>query len=373
MPEITHAGVTFIYSERSTGNPSPVESYATDSMRMVRELFIQPGTQEARYAASKYFLGSPVVKEIRSVTTGALIGRWVSRDLPDFFEFTDTSPALIATSVNTMQGVPPGVRVDGVPAWDEDFLVNQYGAVQMNLEYRSTNYEIAADENCLAVPSLPPVFGYFVRNSIGPYPDEGLMQRFIERTWRYAGAVFSIRSGFTCFTPDAGETFPGAANALPNESGYPIWEPKIEYTYVHRELPLTAVPLNAIANCLQTMNAPVFGLNPGNFDPTFWNRTPYTLLFTGCTPHICKLITGEVGVNMEYKFLYAPNVVRYGTAAGTFGGWRRALTQLPPGTPNAGQFDYREIHGYRGAGIAPTTDFPIRATDFSTLFRPDQT
>ncbi len=376
----------FEYSEADRGNPSPRVYYTTDGMRMIRDILVRPNPpftgMVANYSAAKAFMGFPTLITVRD-NAGTFVANYVSRSLPDVATWTDFPDALIAVSIENQQGVPPGVRIEGELPWNDDLRVNEFPESQMTVEYRSTNYSIEPDSFIFDDDSSIPgevIPGYFQRTLGRNFPDEGLMLRYIDRPeWNYSSKITTLPVGVLATFPDAGDGWPVELTNKGNatKGGTPIREPMLELTYIHRELPISAVPNDAILNSLGCMNGvyvddadPTSEVN--NFDPPFWNIPPYCALFTGARPHVGKLITGEAGVNMEYKFLVAPNVVRYGSEAGTLGGWRRILDVIPSAQGTAGALvDYRQLYAVWTGG-RNVAQFPIRTADFSKLFRPPQ-
>ncbi len=374
----------FEYSEADRGNPSPRVYYTTDGMRMIRDILVRPNPpftgMVANYSAAKAFMGFPTLITVRD-NAGTFVANYVSRSLPDVATWTDFPDALIAVSIENQQGVPPGVRVGGDLPWNDDLRVNEFPESLMQVEYRSTNYDLASDLACIEDDTSVPgdvIPGYFRRNLGRNFPDEGLMLRYIDRPeWGYSSKITSLGIGVTATFPDAADGWPAdvTANGLPTKFGTPIREPLLELTYIHRELPVAAVPTDAILASLRCMNGPYIDPDPedpvNNFDPPYWNIPPYCAMFVGARPHVTKLITGEKGVNMEYKFLVAPNIVRYGSKAGTFGGWRRVLDVIPSAQGVAGGLiDYRELYAnWNGRNPA---QYAIPTADFSKLFRPSQ-
>jgi len=355
--------VGFTYTERSTVTPSPDDQDMSDSMRLIRELNIIPGTMAARYAAKKAFLGYPTLD---SFPIGSAPGtvRWVKRTLPDIKTWTDFPNALIAveTRGRASVGVPDGAK----PTYNVQYQINEYAQTVMTVEYRSTNYTVLPDSQCVAG-------GYFQTNFGLNLPDEGLMQRYISRFWRYAGHIVTIPVGFTGIGADTASMNADTFGAVPNKGGSPVRVPLIELTYIQHELPLGAVPT-------QTILATIGAMTSVYFDPFGWNVPPYCALYIGAEPrNYGKLITGEQGCSMEHKFLVAPNVVQYGPQAGVFGGWRRVLAPLPPlaGTGSGGKAvaDYRELRVYYANTTLASSlgNFVIPVMDFTALFRPPQT
>jgi hypothetical protein len=265
----------------------------------------------------------------------------------------------------------PAARTNNVLPWNPNIAENEYAVSLMSVEYRDTNYEIAADVDCIVLSAgAGNIPGFFKANGLN-FPDEGLMLRMLERRWRYASHITTIPTGFTCFIQDVAGEF-GAGVLSPNKGGFPFREGIIELSYRHRELPFRAVPLKAIAKCFNCMNGAYF--DPGNianqsnnFDIHGWNIPVYGALFIGAQPEIGKLITGEMGLKwMDYRFLWAPHIVQTGPSAGVQGGWSRALTALHN---IASPADYREL---RTLWNNIPQGFAIPQADFSTLFRPDQ-
>ncbi len=373
----------FEYSEADRGNPSPRVYYTADGLRMVRDILVRPNPPAtgitANYAAAKAFMGFSKIVTVRD-EIGVLVANYVSRSIPDMATWTDFPGALIAMGIENQQGVPPGVRLEGELPWNDDFEFNEFPESVMQVEYRSTNYDVRSDTNVISDSTSFPgevIPGFFQRTIGRNFPDEGLMLRHIDRPeWNYSSKITTFPVGLAATFPDAGDGW--AAPFLPTKGGTPIREPMLELTYIHRELPVAAVPTDAILASLGCMNgAYIDNADPtsevNNFDPPYWNIPPYCALFTGARPHVGKLITGERGVNMEYKFLVAPNVVRYGSAAGTFGGWRRILDVIPSAQGQAGPVvDYRELYALFNNGRGPA-QYVIKTADFSKLFRPDQT
>lgn len=355
-------GDSFTYNERATGDPSPQIQWDPDGItfRMVRQFFVRPGTMGAIYGAAKFFRGYPTTLTFNQ---GGNFFRYVSRQLPDIVPWVDLPDGLFAVGVSARQPANDGLN----PTSNGDGY-NEYSEELVTVEYRGANYTVLDDADCVNyIAAKNRTIGYFASQGFN-FPDEGLLLRYVERNWRFAGHVVKIPGGYTCVEVDdggdLGKNLQSGLNytQVPYVTGYPFRESFLELTYVHREVPLSAVPSQTILKSVNTVNSALF-------DPSFWAIPAGCSLFIGGQPRVGKLVTGEAGVNMEYKFIVAPNLVRFGSQANTFGGWNRALTVLFGG-PNVGQVDYRPIRAFTLAGGAGQT--VLQSADHTALFRPDQ-
>jgi len=397
---------------------SPAETFGGSAARVFRKYFIQ-GSK--RIQAEIDFIGYPVVVSTTNATNGLPV-TYISRVTPHRYNPFQMLrvlrgngpgfPPLPGPSpTSTTYALPPWMYCTAFPSTaiksigsmdpnyvelSQDDVGNGYNT-EVTAQYQTLDYQICEDAATLGIQRYPPL------NRFNGYPDEALMRRMVSRYFREGGRYTVLGLGFSCWA--GGDFFPTTMSYPPLiKEGQAIWEPRIQMTYIWREVPLAAVPWSI----LQTY---VGGVNQYGFDPEWFptsGLSPQTVLFKTWEPsELVWTSDGQAAVNLKYQFVYNPNVdlgsVRASTmdptARVTYGwnqfpyssrGWNWQLTRLstpfpiPGGEPFAGRLvgvDYRPVFYLAGkllqAPNLPTAgqpygNQPYKVVDLNNLFRPVQ-
>lgn len=284
--------------------------------------------------AAQSFVGYP-----RLVEAGGI--RWISRNLPlPYYSLAnpDGDHWLYATSVSRVEGISPdGTDSEGCPA---------YKKARIWLVFNSVTYDILPDDSSLLMGSLGSTAA-----------DEGTLKRYVSGPfWQHKNRQISLRRGVFKSVWQTGDPTTGSGahitNTLLEGLGFP--EPGAEVTYIWHQVPASALPLVAIANCMGKVNSTQFDLFPAG-----------TLLYENPGVRHYVSAVGQPTVDVTQRFTWMPRVARYGTAVQR--GWNWMLTFLKSASGVATpHYDYRE-YKLNGTGANP-----FASADFTSLFRPDQ-
>lgn len=198
-------------------------------------------------------------------------------------------------------------------------------------------------------------------------PDEGSAlaagwlsgpSRYVVKRVRDKGRFITLPQGAVKFVPELGEAAVVGGNVVVN--GLPFYQPMSGITYHWVQVPVDAVPVNAIDYNRRRVNR-----------DTFDGYRPYTLRFTGFDyegPYQSG-VGNAWYVDVRYEFDYMPN---YDPVSGEYRG-HNSFPRVAADGPHAGKFrySYYTTDGLALAGDFTNNVFPINGV-FAALFRPDQ-
>jgi hypothetical protein len=388
-----------VQTEKGDDNPS--EYFAPDGSHIDEVINVIPGTVAARLQAYVDFIGGP---SLQTVAGGAQAGaRYVSRITPKFYDsytnqtgqyflwctgLTNARPygvASIPTLVNPLVpnlGAFPTIPVSGqsLP------FSTQAQQARMVANYQALMYFITADgfpgpdpfgaggtqinPNSFSLPTAT------TANPLGGLPDEGYWlgqgwanSRYIVKEIESDGGWVTTRPAMMAIATGNG---PGAVDPCP--AGFPIWEAKLRVRYTWMQVPIGAVPFNAISIAQGRINAVPFDGFPANCCLV---GLPKYRIYN--SPFGNKIVDVTYPITVKYNvcFGFSPSPFSpFPIPAGTPLGWNTVLHVPSTGSPNAGKLDYYPVGAAGTTGgekPKPTVNqVPYRYCDITTLFRPDQ-
>jgi hypothetical protein len=383
------------------GDGSPSEQYSETFSRAVRQLDVIPGTTAARQQAVQDFLGWNELKT--TVNSSGQTLRYISRGTPMPYAFSQAKPSLLPISqylyaANIARGQsigPTGTTSQAADVGTGNLVSGDFNHYRFTVEFTTRTYDIKADNSVDAVASAALAMGqtgrpsgtysysplYDTVSGVG-YPDEGQMLAGISFFGVFAGGInygwpglgtpwpngkpaWSTASRYITriFRPSARMrvlpfgmlTWFSDSPPMPIREGFPFNETTGSVRYEWACVPEAGVPWFAIQQQLNTINADWFDGFP-----------PSVLMFKSMDHrrYIDKL--GAALYTMEYIFSFLPNVSPDPTQNGYPSGWNSQLRVK--GTPPVLQYDYVVDSNLNGINRRS----PYRTSDFSNLFRPDQ-
>lgn len=350
----------FEFAENAADEASPIELFAADSARAVRNLYIFNATQLRRFRAAKALLGYGRT----SLHTGAVDRVCLTRQLPAGYPTPpdpdvnpEAEPYQWARAITRSEpcGVPTGVSTQGA---------SEYVSYRMTVEYSALPFYVKPDSEVLAEA------GPLAATADGPaLPDEGdalrrglYYSRYVSKFVEESTVLLTLREGFMRFLAKSKDdkTF-----VLPK--GVPYTQSRCMVRYVWHEVPEDALPRKAIEASINTIN-----------NATFDVYAPGTLLFKSLSERLMQAPFGGRLWEVIYHFIWSPNVQTFALTTPDGDplppaqlGWNSVLRvrdDLSGGMANKlNGLAYESVIDATGAGRTP-----YRESDFSALFRPDQ-
>lgn len=349
----------FIFGENSADDPSPVELWSSDSARAIRNFYVFNATQLRRLQAAKALLGFNKVKLDND--TGRV---YLTRRLPASYPAVadaDTNPKALpymwARSISRSE--PVGASTSMSPQG-----ASEYPAYRMSCEFMALPFFVREDDQVLAQEGpLAANAGTGAR----ALPDEGdalresiLNTRYVSRFIEDGSLTLSIRQGMMKFVnPGVGKNGEPKDFVLPQ--GLLFNQLRATVRYIWHEVPQDAVPTQAIANAVNTVNGEEFdGFQAG------------TLLFKTLGQRLMQAPFGGQRLwEMTYVMSYVPNPQTYVVTGQPrlhlgHNAILRSRADLPGGVGNP-----LNSLAYERVVDVTSSRPPYQTSSFPALFRPD--
>lgn len=344
----------FQFAENSGDEPSPIELWAADSARAFRNFYVLNASQLRRLQAAKALLGYGKTK-LDSAT-----GRtYLSRRLPAAYPAVadpETNPKALpyqwARSIS--RGEPVGAST-GLSAQG----ASEYPAYKMGVEFSALPFLIREDDQVLAQQgplAADPETGARALPDEGDSLRRGLLNsRWVSRFIEEGVLTLVIREGVMKFKKK------GKNNkdyVLPK--GFPFNELRATVRYIHHELPEDAVPRDAIAAAVATVN-----------DADFDSFRAGTLLFKSMSDRLMQAPFGGQRLwEVQFVFSWVPSLQTFaepGQPKEQLGhnAMIRSRDDLEPSDPLQGLAYEEVVDKVKERNVYQKSSFP-------DLFRPDQ-
>lgn len=327
----------FEFFEDSQEPPSPSYQFAGDSARIIRSLVVRDSTEDRRKKAAKALCGYNRVVTVAGKT-------YITRTMPHGYPaIADGDVGTDGTPYLYVGGIPRCEAVGKPTGLDEENRAN-YTAQRFEVHYQRFPYDHKSDS---AVNGTLPGGPLFL------LPDEGdalrsgwRFTRFISRNIDPASRVITLKQAVLHYV----ETVDTDRTAIPESMPFTQFRARVNYTW--HLVPILALPRLAWKVCSNCVN-----------DISFDGFSADTLLFSDAKVQQLSGPLGDRLCNVEYTFLWQPNV----DSAGTEYGWK-AIPRV-----KGGQFYYWEMTASGDPATKNNADQrPFKRADFTSLFRPDQ-